>query len=140
MPDAPARQLPALEKDNEAFWTGGANGALMICRCAACDLYIHPPLPQCPQCAGAVAPQAVSGRARVASYTINVQPWLPGMKVPFLFAAVELEEQKELYVMTNIVGCPVDQVTIGMPVSVVFEQHDDVWLPMFQPTEAPHAG
>ena len=36
--------------------------------------------------------------------------------------------------ITNIVGCPVDQVTLGMKVSVVFEQASkDVWLPKFKP-------
>jgi uncharacterized OB-fold protein len=52
---------------------------------------------------------------------------------PFVFAAVELEEQDELYVLTNIVDCPMDQVRIGQPVEVVFEQREDVFLPMFRP-------
>ena len=37
---------------------------------------------------------------------------------------------------TNIVGCPVDDVRIGMKVTVVFEQYDDVWLPFFEPATA----
>ena len=37
--------------------------------------------------------------------------------------------------MTNIVNCPVERVEIGMPVQVVFEQHDDVWFPLFEPRE-----
>jgi uncharacterized OB-fold protein len=53
--------------------------------------------------------------------------------VPFVFAAVELVEQAELYVFTNIVGCPVDDVRIGMVVQVLFERHGDIFLPMFQP-------
>jgi hypothetical protein len=28
-------------------------------------------------------------------------------------------------------------VRIGMPVRVTFEQHDDVWLPMFEPDPDP---
>ncbi len=35
---------------------------------------------------------------------------------------------------TNIVGCDPDDVHIGQEVSVRFEQHDDVWLPLFEPT------
>jgi uncharacterized OB-fold protein len=53
--------------------------------------------------------------------------------VPYVFAAVELEEQPQLYVFTNIVNSPVEDVGIGMPVEVVFEPHEDVHLPMFQP-------
>jgi hypothetical protein len=69
----------------------------------------------------------------VASFSVNYQPWVPGQKVPFVFAMVELAEQPGLWVMSRVVGCPVDQVYIDMPVRVRFEQHDDVWLPLFEP-------
>jgi uncharacterized OB-fold protein len=35
--------------------------------------------------------------------------------------------------MTNIVGCAPDEVYVGMPVEVTFDEHDDVWLPLFRP-------
>src|SRR5579863_8969582 len=92
-PSRHARQLPSLERETAFYWQAGADGVLKICRCQSCGHYIHPPLPRCPKCAGEVQPEAVSGRGRVASYTINYQQWLPGMAVPFVFAAVELEEQ-----------------------------------------------
>ena len=40
-----------------------------------------------------------------------------------------------LRLTTNIVGCDPDEVTIGMPVEVVFEDagEDDVFLPLFRP-------
>jgi uncharacterized OB-fold protein len=129
----PPRQLPALEPDTAFYWTAGAQGRMLICRCGSCDHYIHPPLPRCPRCAGQVAPQPVSGRGRIASYTINVQPWAPGMPVPFVYAAVELAEQAGLYVMTNVTDCPLREVRIGLPVEVWFEAHEDVHLPMFRP-------
>ncbi len=127
------RQLPAVEGDSAFFWTAGAQGRLLICRCLSCEHYIHPPLPRCPSCAGAVAPHPVSGKARVASYTINRQQWVQGLAVPYVFAAVELEEQPELYVLTNVTRCPVEDVYIGMPVEVCFEQQEEVFLPLFQP-------
>ena len=138
MTPAPAqRQLPALEPDVAFFWTAGAEGRLLICRCEACRRYLHPPLPRCPKCgADKVGPAPVSGRARVAAFTVNHQSWVPGLAVPFVFSAVELVEQAELHVFTNIVGCPVEEVRIGMPVEVVFERQGDVYLPMFQPTGA----
>jgi uncharacterized OB-fold protein len=87
-----------------------------------------------------MAPQPVSGRGRVASFTINRQPWVPGLAVPFVFAAVELVEQAELYVFTNIVGCAVEAVRIGMSVEVTFEAHGAIHLPLFRPLEAADAG
>jgi len=55
------------------------------------------------------------------------------LAVPFVFAAVELIEQAELYVFTNIVGCSVEDVRIGMAVEVIFEQHGDIFVPLFRP-------
>jgi uncharacterized OB-fold protein len=132
---SPSRQLPALDPDTAFFWTAGAEGRLRICRCLACERYIHPPLPRCPSCGGSVAPAEVSGRARIASFTLNHQQWLPGLPVPYAFAAVELIEQAELYLFTNIVGCPVDDIRIGLPVEVEFQQQGDVFLPLFKPDE-----
>ncbi|MBB4860221.1 putative OB-fold protein [Novosphingobium chloroacetimidivorans] len=131
----PARKLPLLEPDTAFFWTAGEQGRMLVQRCTECDVWQHPPLPRCARCGSeAVAPQPVSGRGRLASYTINHERWLPGLEVPFVFGVVELEEQSELYVFTNVLAA-VDAVRIGMPVSVTFEQHEDVWLPMFAPSE-----
>lgn len=133
---APARQLPAIEKDSGFYWSAGERGMLLIQRCA-CGRYQHPPLPRCSDCRGdTLAPESVSGRARVATFTVNHQPWRRGLAVPYVFAVVELEEQAELYVMTNIVDCAPEAVSIGLPVEVQFERHEDVWLPMFRPRRA----
>jgi uncharacterized OB-fold protein len=134
------RPLPALEPETAFFWTAGAQGRLEIARCKSCGRWQHPPLPRCPACGGEVAPQAVSGKGRVAACTVNHQAWLPGQTVPFVFAAVELVEQAELYVFSNVTGCPVEAVRIGMPVEVRFEPAGDVWLPIFQPAGDGHAG
>lgn len=137
---APDRPLPLLDTQTGYYWTGGAEGRLLIQRCGRCGTYQHPPLPRCPGCGrDDLAPTPVSGHGRVATFTINHERWLPDLAVPFVYAAVELVEQKALYVFTNIL-CPVGQVRSGMPVQVCFEQHDDVFLPMFRPDTAADAG
>ncbi|MDG2002335.1 MAG: OB-fold domain-containing protein [Novosphingobium sp.] len=129
----PARKLPLLTPETEAFWTGGKNGELLIQRCGTCGLYQHPPLPICSACrTETVASAAVSGKGKVKTFTINHQPWMPGLDEPFVFAAVELDEQAELYIFSNILAAP-EAVTSGMRVKVSFEHLDDVWLPMFTP-------
>jgi uncharacterized OB-fold protein len=133
-PIVPPRPLPALEKGTDFFWKAGAHGQLLIARCDSCRRYHHPPLPYCPTCPkGKVAPAPVSGHARVASFTVNHQAWVPGLSVPYVFAAVELVEQAELYVLTNIVGCPVEDVRTGMEVEVSFEPVGEIFLPVFRP-------
>ena len=134
MADKPFRVLPRVTPENEHFWRGGRQGELRFLRCRACACYIHPPAPLCPRCLSRdVAPEAVSGRARLATYTVNHQPWYPGLDPPYVIAIVEIEEQPDVRLMTNIVNCEVDRVEIGMRVTVTFEEHEDVWIPLFEP-------
>jgi uncharacterized OB-fold protein len=131
--ELPERPLPALEPMTEFYWTSGADGQLRIARCQSCRHYIHPPVPFCAACGSLeVAEEAVSGKGRIATYTVNEQQWVPGLEVPYVIAAVELAEQAELYVFANVVGCPADAVRSGMPVEVLFEQHGEIFIPLFQ--------
>jgi uncharacterized OB-fold protein len=128
--------LPELDDTNRHFWTGGAEGELRFLRCQDCGHYLHPPKPRCPVCYGErIEPEAVSGDATVASFTINFQSWLPDMEVPFVVAIVEFPEQPSMRLTTNIIGCVPEDVRVGLPVHVVFEEHEDVWIPFFQPLE-----
>ena len=134
MTDKPFRILPRLGGAAEFFWTSGADGQLRFLRCQSCGYYVHPPSPICPvDLSKDLAPEPVSGRGTVHTFTVNHQPWIPGYEPPYAVAIVELEEQDGLRLMTNVVGCPPDDVHIGMPVRVTFEHHDDVWLPLFTP-------
>ncbi|NGY03942.1 Zn-ribbon domain-containing OB-fold protein [Solimonas terrae] len=131
------RPQPRLDADNRAFWTGGANGELLIHRCADCGGYVHPPRPVCRHClSDKVAPSAVPGTGVVDTFTVNHQKWFPAMEVPFVIARVALDGAPGVYLTTNIVGCPVDAVDIGDKVRVTFEQHGEVWLPLFEKVDA----
>ncbi len=134
MSDKPFRMLPRVTERNAHFWRGGAEGELRFLRCRGCRTWVHPPAPICPQCLEKdLAPEAVSGRATVATFTLNHQPWVPAPDHPYAIAIVELPEQTGLRLMTNIVNCPPEDVHIGMPVRVVFEERDDVFVPLFEP-------
>ncbi len=128
--------LPELDPDNTFFWTSGADGRLRFLRCSDCQNFVHPPRPRCAVCRGEnLSPQTVSGRGTVHTFTVNHQPWVPGMKVPFVVAIVELNEQPGLRLTTNIIQCPPEEVYVGQSVRVAFEQKEDVWLPFFAPEE-----
>jgi len=136
--EVPFRILPLLDDRNRGFWTGGADGVLKILRCQQCGYYLHPPIPLCPECrSDDVQFEAVSGRATVATYSVNHQQWMPGPEVPFVAAIVELVEQPSVRLRTNIVGCAIGDVHIDMSVDVVFEHHPDpdgdVYIPLFTP-------
>jgi len=131
-----ARITPVLTELNRHFWTGGAEGVLRFLRCADCGLYLHPPVPVCRRCLSASIEIAeVSGRGHVVTYTINHQPWRPGVAVPYNIALVELVEQPGLRLTTNLVGVADGDIEIGMPVQVEFEQAGEIFIPVFRPAQ-----
>jgi uncharacterized OB-fold protein len=88
----------------------------------------------CPFClSGDISPEAVSGRATLVAYTCNVQEWIPGSE-PYLIGLVAIDEQDDVRLTTNLVDVEPDEVRDGMAVEVVFEQHEDVYLPLFRPS------
>jgi uncharacterized OB-fold protein len=136
--DTPFRILPRLDHSNREFWTGGAVGALRFWRCQSCGFYIHPPQPICPiDHSKHLVVETVSGRATLATYSVNYQNWMPGPDLPYVVAIVEIVEQPSLRLTTNLVHCALDDIEIGMPLRVTFEHHadpeGDVYLPLFEP-------
>lgn len=122
-----------LDKDNRAFWTGGSQGKLMIHRCGDCGGFTHPPREFCRHCqSDKVAPRPVSGRGVIDTYTVNHQKWAPDMEVPFVIARVRLDDAPDVVLTTNIVNCPVDAVDIDDQVTVIFEEQDGIWYPLFE--------
>ena len=133
MTDLPFRVQPALDDGNRFFWTSGAEGVLRFIRCGGCGCWLHPPLPRCPECGSRdVAPQPVSGRGVVFSYTVNHHSW-DGSTEPYAIGLVELEGQAGLRLTTTLVGIAPDDVRIGLPVRVTFEQQGIVYFPLFEP-------
>lgn len=141
MPEPPAsetppfRVLPQVTPENEHYWKGGARGALCFLRCAECKTFVHPPSPVCPSCLSRqLAPTAVSGRARLLTWTVNHHPWIPGFPPPYLIAIVEIVEQRGLRITTNLVHCTPDELRMDLPVTVLFEEREGgVFLPLFEP-------
>lgn len=129
----PLRPLPDINPMNEYFWCGGKGGKLYVLRCANCSLYIHPYAGRCPRCRSPqVAPEPVSGRGTVAGFTINFQPWVTNIEVPYIIALIELEEQADIRLLTNMPRCRPEEVEVGMPVQVYFERQGDIFVPLFE--------
>ncbi|WP_197420054.1 Zn-ribbon domain-containing OB-fold protein, partial [Mycobacterium sp. NAZ190054] len=130
--------LPQLTFDNEFFWTSGADGVLRIQGCGDCKSLIHPPQPVCRYCRSHnMGPREVSGRAVLSAFTVNERFSIPGLAAPYVVAQVAIEEDPRVRLTTNIVDCDPADLELGRVVEVVFEQNDDVWLPLFRPTAEP---
>ncbi|MHB8463987.1 MAG: Zn-ribbon domain-containing OB-fold protein [Acidimicrobiales bacterium] len=127
------RILPELTDLNRPFWTGGRDGQLLIQRCASCGRWQHPPAESCTACGGPLAPQPVSGKGEIFTFTVNWHQYHPQVPPPYPIAVVELIEQADLRLPTNIVGCEHDELRCGLAVHVVFEQHGEHFVPLFEP-------
>jgi uncharacterized OB-fold protein len=75
----------------------------------------------------------VSGRGTIFTYTVNRHQYHPDVPPPYVIAIVELDEQPDLRVVANVVGCDEPDLRIGLPVEVGFEQHGEHHVPVFAP-------
>jgi acetyl-CoA acetyltransferase len=84
--------------------------------------------------------RVVSGKATLAGFTVNYRFSPPGMPAPYVIAQVAIVEDARVRLTTNIVESDPDQLELGQAVEVVFEQIEDVWLPLFRVVpDAEHA-
>jgi acetyl-CoA acetyltransferase/uncharacterized OB-fold protein len=128
------RPLPSLTDDSAFFWTSGADGRLRFQECGACAALIHPPQPVCSYCRNHdTRVTAVSGYGTLVGFTVNQRFGLPGLPAPYVVAQVAIEEDPRVRLTTNAVQCDPQDLTLGMRMEVVFEQVEDVWLPLFRP-------
>ncbi|WP_082462571.1 OB-fold domain-containing protein [Mycobacterium sp. UM_11] len=60
---------------------------------------------------------------------------LPGLPAPYVIAQVAIAEDPRVRLTTNIVECELERLELGQQVEVVFEQVEDVWFPLFRPSQ-----
>lgn len=136
--------VPVPDEDSAGFWAAAAEHVLTVQRCTHCGRYAYPPGVVCTGC---LAPEPsfrwepVSGRGRVASWTVIHQAFLPGFaaEVPYTVLEVELEEQDGLRLVARQAGD--GRPTLGAPVEVVFDDvGEGVAVPRFALVPAGAAG
>lgn len=129
--------LPVPDHESIEFWEGCKRHELLIRRCTNCKTFRYPPDPGCYNC-GSLEGEWVNirGQGVVYTYTIVTHPTHPATKdkVPYNVIVVELPEAGNIHMVSNLVGCNNEDIYIGMPVEVVFEDvTDEVTLPKFKP-------
>jgi uncharacterized OB-fold protein len=75
----------------------------------------------------------VSGRGEVHAFTVDRIGHDPALapQVPLAIAVVELEEGPRM--TANIVGCEPEEIRVGQPLEVCFEDVDEHTLVHFRP-------
>lgn len=121
---------------NEFYWTSGSDGRLRFQQCTNCDGFVHPSGPMCRYCRGTdFRITEVSGLARLIGFTVNHRMAMPGLEPPYVLAQVALEEDDRVRLTTRIPDAEPDKLQLGQQMRVVFEHVDDVWIPLFTPTD-----
>ena len=113
---------PMVTPTTAPFWQATSEGRFILQRCESCDIVVWFPRKHCPECwTESLTTFDASGKGTVYSYTV-IRKVANEYKqaTPFVVAYVELAEGPR--VMTNIVGCDVESVQVGMPVAMEF--HD----------------
>ncbi|MFQ5872710.1 MAG: Zn-ribbon domain-containing OB-fold protein [Dehalococcoidia bacterium] len=129
------KPVPVVDEVSRPFWRGTKRREILLQKCRDCENLIYYPRPLCTKCFGSNFEWTrCSGYGTVYNYTVTYQSVISGFDedLPYVFAIVELEEG--VRVSSNIVGCSPEDVKIGMPVEVAFEEiSEEVALPKFRP-------
>jgi uncharacterized protein len=139
---AAAKPLPVPDEASAPFFAGALAGKLMLLRCQACHTFMSPTaylgVPVRPRCPDCFSPELEwsqsSGRAVLYSFALMHQLYDEAFaaEVPYNISVVETEEGVRL--TSQVVGCPNEQLEIGMPLLVTFERRtDEVAIPKFRP-------
>lgn len=129
------KPVPSIEESEKPFWEAAKRHELVMQRCLNCGRFRHPPAELCPVCLSSrLEWSRLSGQGKVYSWIVYHRAFHPAFAsdVPYAVALIELEEGPRLF--SNIIGCKLKDIHIGMPVEVTFEDvTPEIALPKFRP-------
>ena len=129
------KPIPEADDVSRPFFEAGMKNEFVLMKCSSCSAYRLPAFESCDAC---LSPdytwEKASGKGTVRTFAIMHQRYHAGFEpeLPYNIAVVELKEGPR--VTTNLVDVANDAISVGMPVAVAWEQHDDVAIPKFRPS------
>lgn len=131
----PTGPVPCDVPVERPYWESCREHAMRIQACDDCGNYRFYPGYVCDRCGStALTWTPVSGRGEVHTFSIVHRPAAGFPDRPYAWALIELEEG--VVMASNVVGCPVDDVQIGMAVEVVYADLTPEWtVPRFRPSK-----
>lgn len=135
MTQAVPRPVPVADKDTQPFWDYAKQHELRVQKCLECGKLYYPVSPICPHCLGMKFEWAkLSGKGEVYSFIIVQRRYHPAFAqdIPYVVAIIKTEEG--IRMLSNVIGTKPENVKIGMPVEVVFDDvSPEFTLPKFKP-------
>jgi len=130
-----SKPLPHIDEENRPWWEALKRRELYIQKCRDCGASRYYPRALCPECLSSSTEWIrCSGKGAIYTFTVTHQNQAAGFRdsLPYVMAYVELAEGVKM--LTNVVDCAPEQVRIGMPVEVVYEDvTPEVTLAKFRP-------
>jgi uncharacterized protein len=127
------KQLPETPNREKPYWEAAKKHELMAYRCVNCGTFYSKVI----HCVACDNPKMewvkVSGKGEVFTFGIFHQVYHPGWKdeVPYNVSWIKLDEGP--LVLSNVIGCKNEDLYIGMPVEVVFDDvTPEITLPKFR--------
>ena len=129
------KSLPKINKIDQPFWQGAAEGKLLIQKCRACGKLQFFPRVVCTDCFSRELDWVQTrGEGKVHSFSWVFVPRNPAFKeeAPICYATIILEEG--VIVESRVVGEKAKAVKIGDKVKVVFQEtaSPEIKLPVFE--------
>ena len=119
------RQIPIPDELSKPFWDAINERRLVVQSCTDCNTLQYPPRPKCQDCGSEHLDwKETSGRGRISGYIVihdsRMKVWWP--EQPYNVAIIQLEEDPAINFFSNLPGTPADEVPVGVPVEVMFEE------------------
>jgi uncharacterized OB-fold protein len=131
-----AQPVPFPTPVTAPFWEATKEHRLLLQECAACGHVFYYARTNCPACLSQdLSWREASGRGTLYSYTVCRRPQAPEFAedTPYILAAITLEEGPRM--SSLLVDADPDNVTIGVPVEVAWDDDvsPDLSMPYFRP-------
>jgi uncharacterized protein len=117
------------------FWDAARERRLVLPWCVPCGLPFWYPREVCPRCLGdAIEWRGASGIGQVHAVSVQHRPGPMRDPADGPYAVVLVDLAEGVRMMSNVVGCPPEAVTVGMDVRVAWlPLSDGIHLPRFEP-------
>lgn len=135
VPQSEGIPLPRPSSLSKVFWDACAEGRLVYQRCARCEWAVFNPAPLCPMCLSQdLAWHESAGRGAIYSWSVAYRPMSASFTAPYAPIIVDVDEGYQM--ISNLIGCTVDTVAVGLRVRVDFHEVGKMTLPYFRPEDS----
>jgi len=120
------KQIPVANELTRPFWDAVNEKRLVVQHCKSCNRNQYPPEAVCAQCESAqnLEWKEVKGQGHIIGYIVIHDSRIRRIQAdqPLNMAVVSLDEDPHLNFLSHLPGTPVDQVPVGDPVQLIFEE------------------